>query len=168
MEKFKSPKGDTRFSKEIKQIKIKSKDNESFHYSKSPNVGKNHSYKEIVSLKNSKNSSKKDVLNPSNKKENNKEKDKQVITQPKPRVEKVIKEKKLSNIPNKGKGRSLEKVPIENIHRKNNNNLDLNKKKKNVIDISKKTQKNNSMGKNRNNNDKIKTRNNKNNTSTNE
>ena len=54
MEKFKSPKGNTRFTKEIKNIKIKSKDNESFHYSKSQNVGKNHSYKEIISVKNKK------------------------------------------------------------------------------------------------------------------
>ena len=170
MEKFKSPKGDIRFTKEIKHIKIKSKDNESFHYSKSPNVGKNHSYKEIISIKNNKNTTRNDVLNPLNKKENIKEKDKKVITQVKPRVDKTIKEKKLSNIPNKGKGRSLEKAPIENIHRnKNNNILDLNKKKKLVIDIGKKSPKNNnSVGKNKNNNDNIKNKNNKINGGTNE
>ena len=166
MEKFKSPKGNTRFTKEIKNIKIKSKDNESFHYSKSPNVGKNHSYKEIISVKNKKKSGKSDVLNPPNNKPNIKENDKQVITQTKNRNDNTVKEKKLSNIPNKGKGRSLERVPLENSNRNknNNNNLDLNKKKKFVIDIGKKNQKkNNSVGKNNNKNKNKKNNNNNNN-----
>ena len=56
MEKFKSPKGDIRFTKEIKNIKIKSNDAEPFHFSKSPTIGKTKPIKEILPIKNIKKS----------------------------------------------------------------------------------------------------------------
>ena len=121
MDNIKSPKGDTRFSKEIKSIKLKSKNNESFYYSKSPNVRKNYSYKEIVSLKNPKKSNKNDSLNQNKKMPNNKENDKKQIPSSKGKAENAIKEKKLVNIPNKGKGRSSEKLPLEKMNRNKNN-----------------------------------------------
>ena len=186
MEKFKSPKPNTRFTTEIKNIKIKAKDNESFHFSKSPNVAKNPSNKNFIPVKNNKkNMSKNGIMNPSYSVTDLKSKinDKQTtIPSSKKKNENIIKETKIFNIQNKGKGRSLEKVPSQNIQRNknktttnnsnNNNNNDLNKKKdkiKNVNETGKKniinnTKKNNSAGKNSNSNNNVnKNKNNNNN-----
>ena len=161
MEKFKSPKGDIRFTKEIKNIKIKSKDTESFHFSKSPTIGKSKPNKEIFPINNIKKTLPK---NEQLKSANNsidikpKENEKQ-IQQVKNKTGNIIKEKMISNIPNKGKGRSLEKVPLENKNNKNNNiNIKKKKKKdniKNVMEIGKKNKyhkRHNSVGKNNQNN----------------
>ena len=161
MEKFKSPKGDIRFTKEIKNIKIKSKDTESFHFSKSPTIGKSKPTKEILPIKNIKKSlPKNEQLNPINNSVEIKSKgNEKQIQQKKNKNENIIKEKIISNVPNKGKGRSLEKVPLENKNKNNkNNNLDINKKKdniKNVMEIGKKhkyRKRHNSVGKNNQNN----------------
>ena len=161
MEKFKSPKGDIRFTKEIKNIKIKSNDAEPFHFSKSPTIGKTKPIKEILPIKNIKKSTpKNEQLNSAKNtvdikpKENEKQ-----IQQAKNKTGNIIKEKVISNVPNKGKGRSLEKVPLENKNKNiKNNNIDINKKKdniKSVMEIGKKhkyRKRHNSVGKNNQNN----------------
>ena len=182
MEKFKSPKPTSHFTTKIKNIKIKAKDNETFHFSKSPNADKKHTNKNFIPIKsNKKNMTKKSIMNPSYSLSDLKSKinDKQMIPLTKKKNENIIKETKIFNIQNKPKGRSLEKVPSQNIQRNknktnnnsNNNNNDLNKKKdkiKNVNEIGKKniiinTKKNNSAGKNNNSNNKNKNNNNVNN-----
>ena len=162
MEKCKSPKGDPYYSKE--KIYIKNNDNENFYFSKSPNVPKNNSNKEILKAQNSKNSqTKNELLNPSNNSADKKSKEKESknLPQTKNRTEIIIKEKIISNVPNKGKGRSLEKVPLENKNKNNkNNNTNLNKKKdkiKKLMEIGKKNKvqkRNNSAGKNNRNRNK--------------
>ena len=166
MEKFKSPKGDIRSEKVIKNIKINSKDNELFHFSKSPNVPKNNPNKEILPFKNTKKPlPKNDLSNPTTNPIDIKAKDKErkIIPQTKNKTENIIKEKMIVNVPNKGKGRSLEKMPLENKGKNNKNiNLDLNKKKdkmKKVMEIGRKNKvikRHNSVGKNnRNKNNKF-------------
>ena len=126
MEKFKSPKGNIRFPKEIKNIKIKSNKSESFHLSRSPNPSKYNPSREFIpNLK---------------KKEEPKIGEKQIISQTKIKSGNIIKKTIVYNIPNKGKGRSLEKVPFENLNN-NKKNFDLNKRKdkiKNALDIGRK------------------------------
>ena len=153
MDKNKSPKGDIGINKEIKNIKIKSKDNESFNFNKSQNTIKSSPNKEELIDKNIKKSfPKNDFFNPSNSygdikpKEKEKEKENKILPKPK-KTGNNIKEKLVINIPNKGKGRSLEKLPLGN---NSNNNLDLNKKKdKEKINSGKKRfpNKHNSVGK---------------------
>ena len=179
MEKFKSPKPTSHFTTKIKNIKIKAKDNETFHFSKSPNADKKPTNKNFIPIKsNKKNMTKKSIMNPSYSLSDLKSKinDKQTIPLTKKKNENIIKETKIFNIQNKAKGRSLEKVPSQNIQRNknktinnsNNNNNDLNKKKdkiKNVNEIGKKNiiinnKKNNSAGKSNNSNNKNKNNNN--------
>ena len=159
MEKFKFPEVDIRFTKEIKNIRIKSKDVEPIHFSKSPTIGKSKPIKEILPIKNIKKSTPKiEQLNSTKNtvdikpKENEKQ-----IQQAKNETGNIIKEKVISNIPNKGKGSALEKVPLKNKN-KNNKNVDINKKKdniKSVMEIGKKhkyPKRHNNIGKNNQNN----------------
>ena len=122
MEKYKSPKATLRPSKEIKKIKIKSKDNESFHYSKSPNINKSFSNKDTISLKIKKNlTTKNDNSFASYNYSNPKINDKNKISEIKIKSDNPIRETILYNVPTRSKGRSLEKIPSEVINRNNNN-----------------------------------------------
>ena len=157
MEKYKSPKANLRPAKEIKKIKIKSKDNESFHYSKSPSINKSFSNNDTVSLKNKKNLIiKNDISTASYNYSNPKINDKNKISEIKIKSDNPIRETILYNIPTRSKGRSLEKIPSEVINRNNNHpNLDFNKtdinKNINIMDRNKKNKnmpvKNSSVGK---------------------
>ena len=159
MEKFKSPKGNIRFPKEIKNIKITSKDNESFHFSKSPNLPKNNQKRESKPNPTKKESLPKGDFNPNYNFSDMETKagEKQMISQTKIKTGNIRKETIVFNIPNKGKGRSLERVPLENLNNNNNKNpnANLNKRKdkfKNVMDIGRKNRnipkRHNSVGKN--------------------
>ena len=126
MEKFKSPKPTSHFTTKIKNIKIKAKDNETFHFSKSPNADKKPTNKNFIPIKsNKKNMTKKSIMNPSYSLSDLKSKinDKQTIPLTKKKNENIIKETKIFNIQNKAKGRSLEKVPSQNIQRNKNKTI---------------------------------------------
>ena len=137
MEKYKSPEANRYYIKEIKNIKIKCKDNDSFHYSKSPNVGKNNSDKEIYPYKTEKKTApQNDFLIPRYNNTEIKTKDKNKII----KNENPIKETILYNIPYGAKERTSGKEFPEKNNKNNyhNRNIDFNENK-NAMEFTQKT-----------------------------
>ena len=142
MEKYRSPVANRHYVKEIKSITLKSKDNESFHHSKSPNIIKNYSEKEIIPYKNmKKNTHQKDIMPRYNNTELKKNDKKQIIKNENP-----IKETILHNFPFGSQGRNQQKELPERNNKNNsyNRNTDFNEKNnfKNLTDFGQKNKNN--------------------------
>ena len=148
MDNFKSQKMNYNLNKELKNLPRPPPRENIFNFNKNPFLSKIELKKEIQKNTQKKNNTKKNILSPNQLQKNN-------INQTKNIKGNVIKETILFNAPNKGKGRSLEKVPsiksnqTKNLY-KNYLDLNINRKKhgiKNVYPNEKNKERNNSTGK---------------------
>ena len=148
MDNYKNQKMNYNINKELKNLPRPPPRENIFNFNKNPFLSKIDFKKEFQKNTQKKNDINKNILSPSQQQKNN-------INQTKTIKGNVIKETILFNVPNKGKGRSLEKVPptksnqTKNLY-KNYLDININKKKhgiKNVYPNEKNKERNNSTGK---------------------